>query len=266
MQVLPSPHLSNIVKHFLLIENDHQGLMEHHFFPDGNSGMVFHFGDPFLQHPESFIYGQVSKFRRIQSKGKIGMLIVVFQPHGAHMMLAMPANELNDQIISLSELWGSGARILQDQMLNAPDHRSRIAIIETFLTNKLSTCLSIDPLIQQSLDLIYTNRGLSPISELYKTLQISERQLERKFKENIGISPKYFSNIIRLQFFLKLYRTTSVKKNLTEIAYESGYYDQAHFIREFRKRVGLSPGQYIFKTNRLAVNLVQLTPLLSSVL
>ncbi|MNV74997.1 DNA-binding transcriptional activator FeaR [compost metagenome] len=151
-------------------------------------------------------------------------------------------------------------------MLNAPDHRSRIAIIETFLTNKLSTCLSIDPLIQQSLDLIYTNRGLSPISELYKTLQISERQLERKFKENIGISPKYFSNIIRLQFFLKLYRTTSVKKNLTEIAYESGYYDQAHFIREFRKRVGLSPGQYIFKTNRLAVNLVQLTPLLSSVL
>ena len=93
-------------------------------------------------------------------------------------------------------------------------------------------------------------------------LQVSERQLERKFRENIGISPKKFSNVIRLQFFLKLFRTKPPQKSLTEIGYESGYYDQAHLIREFRKSVGLSPGQYIFKTNRLAVNLVQLPPFL----
>ena len=262
MQIFPSPHLSNIIKHFLIIESDHAELMEHHFFPDGNSGMVFHYGDPFVQHPESFIYGQVSKFRRIQSGGKIGMLVVVFQPHGSHLLLGIPANELSDEICTLSDFWGAEARTLEDQVLHAADNPRRIEILEKFLTKKLSACLDADPVIRESLELIYAHHGLTPINELNILLQVSERQLERKFKENIGISPKNFSNIIRLQFFLKLFRTKSPEQSLTAIGYESGFYDQAHLIREFRKSVGLSPGQYIFKTNRLAVNLVQLPPLL----
>lgn len=262
MQVFPSPHLSHIVKHFLIIESDHQEMAEHHFFPDGNPGMVFHYGDPFVQHPGSFIYGQVSKFRRIQSGAKIGMLVVVFQPHGSHLLLGIPANELSDEICSLSDFWGAEAKTLEDQVLHAADNRSRMEILESFLTRKLSHCLEADPVIRQGLELISTRHGLTPIHELHTILQVSERQLERKFKENIGISPKNFSNVTRLQFFLKLFRTKSPEQSLTEISYESGYYDQAHLIREFRKSVGLSPGQYIFKTNRLAVNLVRLSPLL----
>lgn len=262
MQVLPSPHLSHLIRHFLVLESDHVELMDHHFFPDGNSGMVFHYGSPFKQHPDSFIYGQVSKFLHIQSTGKIGMLIVVFQPYGSHLLLGIPAHELSDELIPLSELWKTAARDLEEQVISAPDNGKRIEILESFLSKKSGLCLEADPIITQSLSMIYADHGLSPIHELNKTLQVSERQLERKFKAHIGVSPKNFSNIIRLQFFLKLFRTTSSEKNLTEIAYESGYYDQAHLIREFRKNVGLSPGQYIFKTNRLAVNLVQLPPLL----
>lgn len=262
MQIFPPPHLSNIIKHFLIIESDYPELMEHHFFPDGNSGMVFHYGDPFVQHPESFIYGQVNKFRRIQSVGKIGMLVLVFQPHGSHLLLGIPAIELSDEIRSLSDFWGAEAGALEDQVLHAADNAERIEILESFLTKKLNHFLDPDPVIQKSLELIYTHHGLTPIHELNKILQVSERQLERKFRENIGISPKNFSNVIRLQFFLRLFRTKPPQKSLTEIGYESGYYDQAHLIREFRKSVGLSPGQYIFKTNRLAVNLVQLPPFL----
>lgn len=267
MQLLPSPYLSNIVKHFLILESDEDGIADHRLFPDGNPGMVFHYGDPFCQyaagtmlpftHPRSFIYGQVSKFQHIVSAGKTGMLIVVLQPDGLHALLGIPAYELMDAIVSLQNIWGRAAKELEAKVLNISDNLLRIQLIEDFLLKKRNKCNPHDTTVKNSLHLIYQHHGQLQVNELTKHLQISERQLERTFRENIGITPKHFSNIIKLHYFLKTLQRKSSAENLTQLVYECGYYDQAHLIRAFKKNVGLTPRQYLFKTHLLAVNFIQ---------
>ncbi|WP_177230310.1 helix-turn-helix transcriptional regulator [Chitinophaga sp. CF118] len=264
MQLLPSPALSNIVKHFLILESDTGGITSHRMFPDGNTGMVFHYGTPFIQyddsqkvtHPRSFIYGQVSKFHNVVAEN-VGVLIVVFQPYGAYSLLGIPAHELTDEIISLQDLWGREAVELQEKVLHADNHLTRICLIEKFLTNKLSNCAMPDGVVEKTVQLIYQFHGQVTMGQLGTLLHTGERNLERKFRESIGVSPKHFSNTIRLQYFLRLLRNKSQDENLTTLAYESGYYDQAHLIREFKKQVGITPRKYLSDTRLLAVNFIQ---------
>ncbi|SEV87951.1 transcriptional regulator, AraC family [Chitinophaga sp. YR573] len=262
MQLLPSPVLSNIVKHFLILESDTNVATDHRFFPDGNSGMTFHFGDPFIdgplqiKHPRSFVYGQISKFHNVISNGRIGILVVVFQPYGAYSLLNIPAHELTDTIISLQDLWGSEVNILEESILHANNNLDRISLIEKFLIKKLHK--TPDVIIEKAVNVVYQHHGLISMGQLTGHMQIGERLLERKFRENIGISPKNFAGTIRLQYFLKLLRNKSSDTNLTKLAYECGYYDQAHLIREFRKQVGITPGKYISAANLLAVNFIQI--------
>lgn len=262
MQLLPSRGLSNIVKHFLILESDTSNVIDHRFFPDGNSGMIFHYGDPFidvplqLKHPRSFVYGQISRFHNVISNGRIGILVVVFQPYGAHSLLNIPAHELTDTIISLQDLWGSEINILEESIVHANNNLDRINLIEQFLIKKLRK--APDVIIEKAVDVVYQHHGLISMGQLTGHMQMNERLLERKFRENIGISPKNFAGTIRLQYFLKLLRNKSADTNLTNLAYECGYYDQAHLIREFRKHVGITPGKYISAVNLMAVNFIQI--------
>jgi AraC-like DNA-binding protein len=270
MQLLPSPNLSTIVKHFLILESGANGMLNHRLFPDGNPGMVFHYGDPFIQsfengaapvkHPGSFVYGQISRFHNIISAGRIGMLVVVFEPYGAYSLLGIPAHELNDAIISLQHLWGREAVELEEQLLNAPGNMIRIGLVEKFLMHKLNKSIEPDPIMKKAIQAINRYHGLMPMTQLTTLLQSTERDLERKFRRQVGMSPKYFSGIIRLQHFIKLLQQPSPNENLTTIAYECGYYDQSHSIREFKKNVGITPRQYTAATNLLAVNFIQFLP------
>jgi len=257
MQLLPSSDLATIVKHFLILEADIHGIVDHRLFSDGNSGMAFHYGDPFISNnTRSFIYGQITKFHNIISAGKVRMLVVVFHPYGAHSLLKMPAKELTDSIIPLKDLWGNDADILEDKIQH--DHAGRIAHIETFLRQKIKQ--APDGLVKSAVSLINSHRGLISMKELSASVDVNERTLERKFLQNIGVSPKHFSNTIRLQYFLK---SLKKKSSLTSLAYECGYYDQAHLIREFKKNVGITPNKYI-AANPLAVNFIQLSDLYNS--
>lgn len=97
--------------------------------------------------------------------------------------------------------------------------------------------------------------GSISMKQLANTLNASERTLERKFRDTIGLSPKHFAGVIRLRYFLKAIHN---KNSLTSLAYECGYHDQAHLIREFKKTVGLSPLKYRSATLPLAVNFIRL--------
>ncbi|UCJ07861.1 helix-turn-helix transcriptional regulator [Chitinophaga pendula] len=266
MQLLPSPDLAHVVKHFLLLESGHSHA-RHCFFPDGNTGMAFHFGVPFDQEisdnatitqPTSFLYGQVNQFRHLTANGGIGLLIVVFQPYGVHSLLRMPAYELSGKWVDTRDIWGQDATVLEEKVLTATTAYQKIAFIEDFLRYKLTGDIGQEHMIQRGITTIYAHHGHIAVEELSQQLGINKRSLERLFREKVGITPKHFTNIIRLQHSLRLLRNRSAKENITGIAYECGYFDQSHFIREFRSMVGITPRQYLFNTLPLAVNFVQL--------
>lgn len=267
MQIIPTPAIAQIVKHFLIIENDQTTNVQHRMFADGNTGMVFNYGDPLLQVdngqlnilPNSFIYGQPETFQNIISVGKIGMLIVVFHPFGLSSLLRIPAIELKNQILDLENFYPFEAGIILDQIINSIDVFNRIQIIENFLIAKRKIQNSSLNLASRAIQLINQNNGNLSVIELTSFLKVSERHLQRSFAEHIGISPKRYSRITRIQHFLKLVRTNSSQNSLTNLVYDCGFYDQAHLIREMKNISGITPSQYISQTNLLAANFIQIT-------
>jgi AraC-like DNA-binding protein len=105
---------------------------------------------------------------------------------------------------------------------------------------------------------ILQSKGAVSLREVQKYLQLSERSLERRFKEYIGIPPKLFSRICRFQASLGHLRNNKYDK-LTDVAFENDYADQSHFIRSFKEFAGFSPVQYQKKSQEIVENLSALT-------
>lgn len=267
MQLLPSPVLASVVKHFLIIENSSIIEVKHRMFSDGNTGIVFNYGDALLHQqnsvaktlPKSFMYGQLDAFQNIISVGRIGMLIVVFHPFGASGLLKIPAVELKNQILDLGCFYPYETGILLDNILHQSHTISRIKVVENFLISKLKPQTHKGKLANDAVYLINQQHGNLSVMELTSTLQINERQLQRIFEEHIGLTPKRFSGIVRIQYFLKLLRKNSAQTSLTELVYDCGFYDQAHMIREMKNITGITPRQYADQPALLAANLLPIS-------
>ena len=131
------------------------------------------------------------------------------------------------------------------QLTNAQSFEKRVEIIERFF------CLMLEDefnrfnfkRINHTINIISKTRGKTTIENLASETCLSRKQFERKFSELIGITPKQYLKTIRLQYSLYL-KSRNDKLNITDIAYEVGYYDQAHFINEFKLQTGFTPKQY----------------------
>ena len=264
MQIDPAPELSLYIKHFLILENDTLNGVVHRLIPDGNPGIVFHYETPLLQNaggntpyirqPKSFIYGQVTATIDLISEGRIGMIVVVLQPYSLNALTKIPAHHLTNTNRALSGIWGQQGSQLEKAVLSTHDMHARLALIETFLTGKLQ--MAPDPIVKNSIDWMKAHPDSASIHELVAQLPIGERQLERAFKAHVGVSPKLYASMIRLQYFLRSIRQPG-EKNLTNLAYGSGYYDQAHLVRTFKRKSGITPSRYRQVKNFLALNFIQ---------
>jgi AraC-like DNA-binding protein len=264
MQIAPGRELSGLVKHFLILENDSLDGVVHRLIPDGNPGIVFHYGVPFLQRvegdgghvqqPLSFIYGQVTKTVELISQGQIGMIVVVLQPWAVSCVTGRPAHRFTNAICDLAEIWGEQGMGLSGRVLTAADRFARLALIEAFLRGKCTTAM--DVVVLSAIDWMVAHPESGSINELVALLPIGERQLERAFKMHVGVSPKMFATMIRMQYFLKSISRPG-DENLTSLAYDSGYYDQAHLVRTFKLKSGVTPGRYRAVRDFLALNFIQ---------
>ncbi|HTD93876.1 MAG TPA: helix-turn-helix domain-containing protein, partial [Chitinophagaceae bacterium] len=128
-------------------------------------------------------------------------------------------------------------------VLAAGDSDARIALIETFLLSQLSSPITIDLISRSCVDAIMQTNGSLEISELADRLEIQRRKMERRFRSAIGLSPKQLSRAVRLQAAIRLLAGRKFS-SLTDLALESGYFDQAHFIKDFREFTGRSPKSF----------------------
>ncbi|WP_394772748.1 helix-turn-helix domain-containing protein [Flavobacterium sp.] len=270
MQVSPPKELSSYIKHYLFLDNAATDIQKLRLFSDGNTGVVFSLKSKLISDindykvknylPSSFLYGQLNGFKDIYSDNEIALVIVVFQPNGIHQLLGIPANEFQDSIINIDEIFGQKGILLQEQ-LSENNNYGKIEVLNHFfrkIVNEKSIPNQL--LINSSLDFIIANKGLFSVKQLVEYTGYTERHLERKFKECIGLNPKKFGNVIRLHYFLKLLKDKSDETNLTTISYDAGFSDQSHLIKEFRKHTGISPREYLYSTGKLANNLIKTFP------
>jgi transcriptional regulator GlxA family with amidase domain len=153
-------------------------------------------------------------------------------------------NEIANGIVDLNLVWNNLAKEIEDRIVTCNNTDQRSQIIQHYLLIQLSKNRKTDAALEQSLLLIYSTGGQIRADEIAAKIGMSNRQLVRKFGNSIGLSPKEFSRIIRFIGSLN-YLKSNRQSNLAEVAYSCGYYDQAHFIHDFKAYSGLTPSQFL---------------------
>lgn len=271
MQVLPPKELSPYIKHYLFLENKGNTAKQLRFFSDGNTGIVFSQKSKLISGlsnsetqnylPGSFLYGQPNGFKNIYSDNEILIVVVVFQPNGINQLLGVSGNEFRDAIITIDAVLGRAGLELEEKLAEEITIQGRLNLLNQFFKRIEAKKPRTNQLIANaSLDFIIKNKGRLSLSQLVTYTGYTERHIERKFTESIGLNPKKFANIIKLHHFLKLLKNKTGNTALTSISYEAGFSDQSHLIREFKKHTGLTPREYLYHTEKLANNFIGTVP------
>ena len=257
-----APELQPFIKCFWSLE-DHDVKSEpvkQRVLPDGCMEMIFHYGDLYRQYfedgtsliqPRSFIYGQITKYIEIAPTGVSGIISARFLPDGICPFINIPLSALENKAVPLAKIFNEYGKLLEEQVIKANDNQERIKLIETFLLSKLTERPVIDAITKSCVEVIFQSKGQIALTQLADKMNINRRNMERKFTSVIGISPKQLARVARLQATLKMLgqkRATS----LTEIAYENGYFDQAHFIKDFKEFTGMSPKSFFADNLKLS--------------
>lgn len=269
MQVSPSKELSPYIKHYLFLDHTETAVQKFRLFSDGNTGLVFSIKSKLIsginkyeikEHlPDSFLYGQLNGFKDLYSENEITLIIVVFQPNGIHQLLGISANEFHDAIIPAEDVFDKKIKTLQERLFQQ-NNSTRVESLNSFFKSLIAAKPASNQfIINHSLDFIIHNKGQFSIKQLVEYTGYTERHLERKFTECIGLNPKKFGNVVRLHYFLKLLKDKSEDTNLTTIGYDAGFSDQSHLIKEFKKHTGITPTEYFYNTGKLTNNLIKRT-------
>ncbi|RFS20759.1 AraC family transcriptional regulator [Chitinophaga silvatica] len=245
LTIPPAPRFREIIRSYWLLESDEP--YTHHSMADMCPELLFHYDGRFNEifkngkQESSFtagIHGQSRVIRQFHITSGFGMFGVYFYPHAIPLLFNIPASDLTNQVPELSLLLKSTGLALEEKIAAAHTLPERIAIIEQFVDEQLARQYDELPIFRAIRQIIAT-RGLINVKSVSEQYYLSERQFERQFNYFAGFSPKLFARITRFNHAVKQYGSKG--KSLTEIALECGYYDQSHFIHDFKEFSGLQP-------------------------
>lgn len=251
----PHADLASLVKCFWTLEAPAGYSSERQrIVPDGCLEMIFILGDPikrytsendFIIQPKALVVGQLTEPFVIEPTGSVNCFGTRFYPYGFGNFVNTSIKNLANKETPISQLFGAETeKELEQKIGQASSSEARIAIVESFLLKKLHEQTTIDAIVRTTIDTLISTNGSSSISAILKEDLSKRRQLERNFINQIGISPKQLGKVIRLQTALKMMLNQKAG-TLTEIAYESEYYDQAHFIKDFKEFTGTNPKEFL---------------------
>jgi AraC-like DNA-binding protein len=150
---------------------------------------------------------------------------------------------LNDQVVELDLIWGPEAGRIRDRILSAGDVPGMFRAFEMVLLERLEADIFEFELVAHAAEIISRAERIPPMAELSRQIGISQKHLIHQFKKLVGVTPKTLARILR---FRQALDTVSAGKdiNWAEVALRCGYYDQAHFNRDFQVFSGLNPTEY----------------------
>ena len=249
VRIAPVRPLAAFVESFWYMQRDTTGQNAAHEFmhPGGGFGIVFDLrgglsldGVPITD--PVFLDGTNTRSRTMGFADTVELVGIRFRPGGAYPLLGLPLAELTDTTGLLDALRPRPLLALHEQISAAPSVAEKIGLLQTWLLTRLQP--TSEPLVLHSLNVLRERGGQIAIPDLAALLYISQRQLERLYHTQVGLTPKQYARLLRVEaarFALKQARGAS----LAHISAALDYYDQAHFAHEFKAVVGLSPRTYL---------------------
>jgi AraC-like DNA-binding protein len=245
----PSEQLQSFIKCYWISECRYADYITDVFFPDGSIEIVFHVGLDFYRNNEkessAKVLGQITRPLIMKARGEGRSFGIWFLPHAFHSFTKIPVNSLNDRAIPLDNLF-SNTFI---DFVNFCIFENRVEDLITCVNSYFISLLNIsvnpvrDKIAAYATHYILRKKAEADLDKLVGECNISNRYLQKIFLEKIGYSPKYFIKMVRFQHALKLL-SGDRRSSLTSCAYKAGYFDQAHFIRDFKQFTGFTPSQF----------------------
>nr|WP_295877320.1 helix-turn-helix domain-containing protein [uncultured Chitinophaga sp.] len=244
--IRPSARFRDIVRFYWVLESDKP--YTHHSMADMCPELLFHYNGLFDEllpdgrKDVSFsagVHGQSHTTRKFHVASGFGMFGVYLYPQAIPLLFNMPASEMTNQMPDLQTLLAQTGVTLEEKMALAISHPQRVSILEAFLDQQLSRQENVQPPVFRAIQTIIETQGMSPVKQLAQDHYLSTRQFERQFRHYAGFSPKMFSRIARFHAAIRRYGPNA--PSLTQIALDCGYYDQSHFIHDFREFSGEHP-------------------------
>jgi len=252
--LLPSPELRPFIDRFWGWEADSsEATRLPTLLPGTGAELYFHYGTPFhcesgnAATSSSLGQGHLFCIRRkplaLMPNADLGFIAVRFKIGMLHRFTPIPATELMDASPAVEDLWGQTGSDLLRHLSYGADQRERIALIQSFLIGKLRDD-SADLLIEQGLSQLYRRATELTVDALATQAGLGRRQLERRWRAFSGQTPNDMRCLSRFQHTVRQLMLNP-SADTTDVALANGYYDQAHFIHDFRARVGSSPKKYL---------------------
>ncbi|MGM0881788.1 MAG: DUF6597 domain-containing transcriptional factor [Bacillota bacterium] len=235
---VPSEPLRPFIKHYWIVSWDLDG-QDPYFqdvVPNPCVNMV-------IEAYRSGIYGVASRkyTKKIEGKGRV--FGVKFQPGGFYPFIQSPLSGLTDQSLTIESVFGAGALAFEQAIASEEDASGMIGHAEVLFLQKLPAQDETIAFINQIINCMNEDREVTRVEQICELFDINKRKLQRLFNQYVGVSPKWVIKLYRLQNAAEAMDTGSHRNWLT-LSNELGYYDQSHFIKDFKSIIGKTPDEY----------------------
>jgi AraC-like DNA-binding protein len=215
--------------------------------PDGRMEIVLNLGDRFRRYdceggtelqPLRMIVGQMDHHVTIRATGSVDLVGLRFHPAGAHPLLGFSMAELSNRLVPLGDVID-----LPDSLSDRKSIAERASALDAILIPRFAGVQdSGGSDFEGAVRSAVAAEGRVSVDDLARSTGLGCRQLERRFRERVGLPPKRFLKILRFQSVFR--RGASQARDWAEVALDCGYYDQSHFIRDFKSFTGASPDAF----------------------
>ncbi|MDJ1499497.1 helix-turn-helix transcriptional regulator [Xanthocytophaga agilis] len=203
------------------------------------------------------VMGQRNRIYYAKSSGEMYMLGARFKPGGIHAFTRLPASELLNQVISAEDVLGGTLKGWKNRLREKKTDAEQIALLDLLMqqlvqytTTEWNDCTKIIDIIRQD--------NVLSVNELCDENESYYKKLERSFLKYVGYTPKHYYRIVRFNKALRQMQFN--QKSLTAISHDCDYYDQSHFIKDFRQFTGTTPRQFQSETHHIADFLISQQP------
>lgn len=260
----PSEELKPYIYNYWVVKKDNiPKPVTNKILSDGSSGFVMNFSNPYsielnekkIFCKEKIIFTGVTKHPHfVTFENNIDAIGIRFSVAGAYAFFEKDISFYTDKVTEIKDDSFWSIKKLYTKIQNEESIEKKIEYLEEFLLHQINKSKKKNAVwVFDFIDAIYNSKGNINIQELCNEFGISQRLCERKFNEQVGISPKLYSRIVRIRNVRDSLSSLDVN-SLTNVSYDNGFFDQTHFIREFKSFMNETPGSYL-KTKKYMAKL-----------